>query len=177
MLKRFKAFLSFLREQSDYLEKTVTLDDKTYHFREVFPKDIKALMHVQQLVYKEYQPWHRGAFLSELYSIHIHRYLCVSVHKKIIAFIGIRVVGSDAHITNIAVIPTYQNKGLGKQLLAEAEMFARQHGCQTMSLEVHISNSGAQRLYTTFGYTTRQVLTEYYSEGNEDALDMVKQLK
>ena len=116
-------------------------------------------------------------FIRVVFDTHSSLFVRVSVHKKIIAFIGIRVVGSDAHITNIAVIPTYQNKGLGKQLLAEAEMFARQHGCQTMSLEVRISNSGAQRLYTTFGYTTRQVLTEYYSEGNEDALDMVKQLK
>lgn len=177
MLKRFKTFLSFLREQSGYQEKTITIDASVYQIREVFPKDIKALMRVQQLVYKDYQPWHRGAFLSELYSVHSHRYLCIVSNNQIIGFIGIRVVATDAHITNIAVIPDYQNQGLGNYLLMEAEKFAHQYACQTMSLEVRISNVDAQRLYTKLGYTTRQVLTEYYSEGKEDALDMVKELK
>ena len=177
MLKRFKTFLSFLREQSGYQEKRITIDASVYQIREVFPNDIKALMRVQQLVYKDYQPWHRGAFLSELYSLDSHRYLCIVSNNQIIGFIGIRVVATDAHITNIAVIPDYQNQGLGNYLLMEAEKFAHQYACQTMSLEVRISNVDAQRLYTKLGYTTRQVLTEYYSEGKEDALDMVKELK
>lgn len=83
-------------------------------------------------------------------------------------------LGEDAHITNIAVIPEYQGRGVGSFLLTEIEQYARKNKCDRISLEVRLSNRDAQRLYRQLGFVSRAIKTAYYTEGNEDALDMVK---
>ncbi len=49
--------------------------------------------------------------------------------------------------------------------------------CETLSLEVRISNQDAQRLYRKLGFQSRKVRKGYYTQTNEDALDMVKFLE
>jgi ribosomal-protein-alanine N-acetyltransferase len=39
---------------------------------------------------------------------------------------------------------------------------------------VRLSNIDAQRLVSKTGFVSRAIKTAYYTEGNEDALDMVK---
>ena len=58
----------------------------------------------------------------------------------------------SANICDLAVLPDYQNRGIGNALLAEAEARARSRGCSKMTLEVHDSNDGAKRLYRRFGF-------------------------
>ena len=45
-------------------------------------------------------------------------------------------------------------------------------GARAVSLEVRVSNHGAQRLYTHFGFRPVGVRKGYYQETNEDALVM-----
>ncbi|MGX7195418.1 ribosomal protein S18-alanine N-acetyltransferase [Enterococcus olivae] len=178
MLKKFKSFLPFfLRSGSSYLEKTQIIEADSYTIREMTPGDIKELIQLERLVYDGHIPWTKSAFLSELYSRHVHQYLCLLIEDQIIGFVGVRVVFDDGHLTNIAILPEHQNKGLGSLLMNEAEQFARKNRCQTMSLEVRLSNRDAQRIYRKHGFESRRILTAYYNEGNEDALDMVKFLK
>jgi ribosomal-protein-alanine N-acetyltransferase len=86
----------------------------------------------------------------------------------------VRILGADAHITNIAIIPDYQGKGIGSFLIGEMERYARKNKCDRLTLEVRLGNRDAQRLYRTLGFVSQAIKTAYYTEGNEDALDMVK---
>ncbi len=61
-----------------------------------------------------------------------------------IGFVGSRAFGLDCHITNIAVRPAYQRKRIGSLLIDEIENFAIMNRCETMSLEVRMSNQDAQ---------------------------------
>lgn len=177
MLKKFESYLPFfLKKKRQYVTKTKIVANNAYILREMTSSDIKELIQLERLVYAGITPWTKSAFLSELYSRHIHQYLCLLANDKIIGFVGVRVVFDDAHITNVAISPNFQNQGLGSLLLEEAEMFANKHKCQTMSLEVRVSNQDAQRLYRKKGYESRRILSAYYHEGNEDAVDMVKKL-
>jgi ribosomal-protein-alanine N-acetyltransferase len=49
--------------------------------------------------------------------------------------------------------------------------------CETLSLEVRVSNKDAQRLYRKLGFQSRTIKKGYYTEKNEDAVDMIKRIK
>lgn len=178
MLKKFKTILPFYRNnKNNYSDRVVKVAEAIYLLRQMTVGDIKELIQLEREVYEGQIPWTKSAFLSELYSKYNHQYICLLSEGQIIGFIGIRVVLEDGHVTNIAIHPNYQGQGLGTLLIQEVEKFAKKQKCQTMSLEVRISNRDAQRLYRQLGFESRRIMSEYYNEGNEDAVDMVKYLK
>ena len=56
------------------------------------------------------------------------------------------------NIHDLVVFPQYQNRGIGGNLLAEAERLARERGCCKLTLEVHDTNANAKRLYERLGF-------------------------
>jgi ribosomal protein S18 acetylase RimI-like enzyme len=59
---------------------------------------------------------------------------------------------SNCHISDIAVAPRHEDRGVGKALLAHAEAWARDHQCQLVTLAVFPGNERARALYETSGY-------------------------
>ena len=57
------------------------------------------------------------------------------------------------YASNLAVFPEHQGRGLGTNLLAEAEAEARQLGCGRAVLDVEEENENARRLYERLGYS------------------------
>lgn len=80
-----------------------------------------------------------------------------------------------ARLYSIATAPAARGQGLGAQLLAAAEAAARQHGCDTMHLEVAEDNARAIELYRASGYTQFGFVEEFYEDGR-NALRMQKAL-
>jgi ribosomal protein S18 acetylase RimI-like enzyme len=56
------------------------------------------------------------------------------------------------NIHDLAVLPPYRGKGIGRALLQAAEELARLQGCCRLTLEVLESNAGARALYRRFGF-------------------------
>ena len=81
------------------------------------------------------------------------------------------VVG-EAHVTNIGVAPEWQRRGVGRRLLLQLAREARKRSAQHLTLEVRVSNVGAQALYREFGFVPAGIRKNYYAEVNEDALVM-----
>ena len=59
---------------------------------------------------------------------------------------------SNCHISDLAVAPAYEGRGVGKALLAHAEAWAREHHCQMVTLAVFPGNARARALYEATGY-------------------------
>lgn len=178
MLKKFRAYArSFFQDKMIYTEKTVEQIDRRYVLRELTTEDIKELLDVEREVYNGELPWTKSAFISELKSPLPHLYLGIFDNGRMIGFIGSRAFGLDCHITNIAVRPAYQRKRIGSLLIDEIENFAIMNRCETMSLEVRMSNQDAQRLYRKLGFQATTIKKRYYTETKEDALDMIKLLE
>lgn len=112
MLKKFKTMTGKLAlfRQIQYPERKKEIRGETYVVRELVGDDIKELLQVERLVYAGELPWTKSAFLSELYSRVKHLYLGILHNERMIGFIGVRILGADAHITNIAIIPDYQRE-------------------------------------------------------------------
>lgn len=134
--------------------------------------DIYLLQETLKRVYGK-SPWSYTIFWSELIRKNSSLYLKAFRNHCYFGFIGLRIEESEVHITNIAVLPNYQNQGLGYILLKEGEKFARAKNCLMISLEVKKSNLSAIHLYKKYGFEVKGVRKGYYTENNEDALEMV----
>ncbi|MFA5669631.1 MAG: GNAT family N-acetyltransferase [Balneolaceae bacterium] len=86
--------------------------------------------------------------------------LIVHVHKKTL------------RIFSIGVLPEFQNTGVGYRLLRHAENIALSKGLERLSLEVDANNRNLIQWYLKAGYTSTQLIADYYSEG-KDAIRLV----
>ena len=71
----------------------------------------------------------------------------------------------------MAVDPAWHRHKLGTRLMLTLARQARLSGSKSMTLEVRVSNAGAQAMYTRFGFAPVGVRKKYY-ENVEDAIVM-----
>jgi ribosomal protein S18 acetylase RimI-like enzyme len=67
-------------------------------------------------------------------------------------------------ISNVAVHPDYQGRGIAHQLVQAATDLAREHGGDWAILQVHTDNVAACRLYQDLGFDQISAVTELRSE-------------
>jgi len=133
-------------------------------------KDIDAVLRVEETVFTT--PWSRESFETEMAGNDLARYFVAVVDRQIVGYAGMWVVLDEAHVTNIAVLPSFWGQGIGKKLLTALIDCARSQGAVSMTLEVRRSNERAQRLYSHMGFAEGGVRVGYYSDNQEDALIM-----
>jgi ribosomal protein S18 acetylase RimI-like enzyme len=56
------------------------------------------------------------------------------------------------HVSDIAVAPEAEGRGVGRALMAAAEAWARARGYRALSLHVFVGNDGARAFYERLGY-------------------------
>lgn len=59
-----------------------------------------------------------------------------------------------AHVSVIAVTREFEGRGVGRELMAHAERWARAHGYGSLTLSVFEGNDRARRLYERMGFHT-----------------------
>ena len=121
-------------------------------------------------------PWSRNIFVSEVTRNDNAIYFVALVGERIVGYAGIWIILDEGHITNIAVDPAFQRQGIGEGLIDELTKAAVRRGVIAMTLEVRVSNTGAQALYTKLGFVPNGIRKEYYQDDNEDALIMWREL-
>ena len=92
--------------------------------------------------------------------------------EKLVGFVGLWFMGGEGHIVAIAVREEYRGQGIGELLLLGAVELTLRHGQQVVTLEVRISNTVAQKLYTKYGFSQVGLRKGYYSDNREDAYVM-----
>jgi ribosomal-protein-alanine N-acetyltransferase len=101
-----------------------------------------------------------------------------AVSHYIVGFAGFWVMAGEAHVTSIAVRAQRQRKGIGELLLISVLDLARDLKADVVTLEVRVSNTGAQNLYTKFGFKRVGERRKYYldrgpsGDTREDAVIM-----
>ncbi len=71
----------------------------------------------------------------------------------------------EAHITTLAIEPTYQKQKLGQFLLTELLLHGYHRGLTRATLEVRASNERALGLYQKFSFREAGQRRRYYSDG------------
>lgn len=87
----------------------------------------------------------------------------------ILGYVGFWLVAGEAHISTIAVHPKARRRGLGELLLVQVIETALDEDAEFVTLEVRVSNHGAQRLYEKYGFERTGRQKGYYTDNREDA--------
>ncbi|MBI2238451.1 MAG: ribosomal protein S18-alanine N-acetyltransferase [Actinobacteria bacterium] len=133
-------------------------------------RHLRGVMAIERQVYP--RPWSPNLFVSEMADSGNRCYLVARLDREVVGYGGLICYGDEAHVTNIAVDPTHQRQKIGTRLLHDLVLSAIDMGALAVSLEVRVSNWGAQRLYGRFGFRPVGVRKNYYQEISEDALIM-----
>ncbi|MFK9094384.1 ribosomal protein S18-alanine N-acetyltransferase [Bacillus salipaludis] len=142
----------------------------SYVFRQMREEDIDQVLEVEHASFT--LPWSREAFYNELYNNKFAVYIVLEEDDRIIGYCGTWVVIDEAHVTNVAILPSYRGKKLGEALMSKLMSVSREMGARTMTLEVRVTNHVAQSLYRKLGFQNGGIRKNYYSDNQEDALIM-----
>jgi len=113
-----------------------------------------------------------GLYLGELALPGSRAYVVAKIGHRVVGYGGMMLGFDEGHITTIAVEPALQGHRLGTRLLLVLAGRAVARGMRSLTLEVRVSNVGAQGMYRKFGFAPAGVRKNYYPEVNEDALVM-----
>jgi ribosomal-protein-alanine N-acetyltransferase len=133
-------------------------------------RHLKGVLAIERQVYP--RPWSPTLFVSEMSETRNRAYLIARLEREVVGYAGLMSYGEEAHVTTIAVEPSQHRRKIGTRLMLELLRRARSMGARAVSLEVRVSNWGAQRMYGRFGFRPVGVRKGYYQETNEDALVM-----
>jgi [ribosomal protein S18]-alanine N-acetyltransferase len=90
----------------------------------------------------------------------------------LVGMAGIWMMVDEAHVVTIAVRKAHTRSGLGEMLLLSTIDLSVRLGARMITLEVRVSNTVAQALYSKYGFSTAGTRRKYYSDNGEDALIM-----
>jgi ribosomal-protein-alanine N-acetyltransferase len=134
-------------------------------------EDLEAVLAIEQESFTT--PWSRAMFLSELANARVAHLLVARVGEgqgDVVGYLGYHVVVDEMHIVIVAVHPAWRRRGIARVLMCEAMERARQAACSKATLEVRVSNTGAQQLYYRLGFAPVGSRPRYYRRPTEDAL-------
>src|SRR3990172_804539 len=95
-----------------------------------------------------------------------------STNDRIIGFVGSWIMADEAHITSVAVRETHRRQGIGEMLIIDAIELAMKMKADILTLEVRVSNTGAQSLYSKYSFIQVGLRKAYYTDNREDAVIM-----
>ncbi len=85
---------------------------------------------------------------------------------------GFWLMGDEAHISTIAIHPSYRRRGFARKLMLHMLDEAIRLGAHLVTLEVRVSNIAAQQLYAELDFVVVGRRKRYYQDNREDALIM-----
>jgi ribosomal-protein-alanine N-acetyltransferase len=145
-------------------------DALTVHLVPMRRRHLRSVLKIEAQVYP--RPWSLPLFMSELNLRTSRAYYVARVDGNVVGYAGLMIIGEDAHVTTIAVDPAWHRHKIGSRLLLTLAREATERGAKHLTLEVRVSNTGAQGMYRKFGFQPAGIRRNYYVETNEDALVM-----
>ncbi len=118
------------------------------------------------------KPWSENLFMQELLVSERAHYFVLEVEEGIVGYIGMWLIMDEAHITSVAVAPSWRHKGLGRQLVNYGIDYCARENIYNITLEVREHNDAAIGLYQSLGFEVVGKRPKYYQAENEDALVM-----
>ncbi|TDV72297.1 GNAT family N-acetyltransferase [Pseudomonas sp. LP_7_YM] len=128
----------------------------TTTLRRAQPDDVKS---VAALVDQAYAPYvarigqKPGPMLEDYSQVIAESVVFVHTHDtEITGVLVMSLQDSEMLLLNVAVAPLYKGRGLGKQLMAFCEDYARSQGCDGIRLYTHELMSENLAIYCKLGY-------------------------
>jgi len=146
----------------------------TVSVRHSVDTDIPSIFNIEQ--HSHLSPWSEKLIASS-YSSRNYNFVA-EVDGLILGYMFTSFVAGELTLENICVAKEQQGKGVGKQLMKQLFIVAKELKAEDIWLEVRASNDSAIHLYKEFGFEQQGVRKNYYSIPNslekEDAILMRK---
>ena len=97
-------------------------------------------------------------------------------NDEIVGFIIADIFDDRAEIIDVAVDVMYRNKKIGDKLVKYVIDLAKENGCESITLEVKVTNKPALKLYKNNNFEIVSIRKKYYSNGTIDAYLMSRKL-
>lgn len=133
--------------------------------------DIDAIARVENACFST--PWSIDAIKHEICENKLADFMIAcDEENNIIGYIGIWTLLDECQINKIVVIPEKRKLGIGKTILNHVIELTRDMGVKNWYLEVRKSNTAAQALYRSAGFSSVGTRKNYYINPVEDAVLM-----
>ena len=142
-------------------------------FRPMLEVDLPQVVEIEKASMPS--PWSKELFEEELKRERA-RYFVVEKDSKIAGYMGYWEAPEEAHIINLAIGPEYRRQGLGQDMIERCLDFAMKRGARLATLEARESNEAARNLYEKCNFRTVAIRKKYYSDNQEDAVVMIREL-
>jgi ribosomal-protein-alanine N-acetyltransferase len=140
--------------------------------RKFEPTDFEGVLEIESVAFAEHNPF----LYMNFYEMNNEGFLVAEEEDYVIGFVvGYKVSDDEGRIFSLAVREGYQGHGIGTQLIKAIVGVFQTKSLKHSSLEVRVSNIGAQKLYRRMDFISCWIEHGYYSDG-EDGIIMKKQL-
>ncbi len=139
--------------------------------RRMESRDLKQVAEIEKSCFSE--NW-SGALLEQ--TLHSPYDICwvYEQEETIMGYCSLRLLAGEGEVQRIAVLPAYRRMGLGRKMMDAMVDFAIKNQACAVSLEVREGNTGARKLYESYGFRAEAVRRGYYHDPAEDAVIMWK---
>ena len=141
--------------------------------REAELTDIDDIAYIEEQCFSA--PWSKNSIYASFSHTPWHFYVA-SDGKRVVGYGGVYLILDEGQISNIAVLPSFRGKGLGKRILEQIIDLCRREGCVKITLELRKSNNIARALYEGCGFVAVGERPNFYSNPTENAILMDKSL-
>ncbi len=142
-------------------------------FRPMLEVDLARVVEIEKASMPS--PWSKELFEEELRRERAH-YFVVEKDGVVAGYMGYWEAPEEAHIINLAIGPEFRKQGLGQEMIERCLDFAVKRGARLATLEARESNEAARNLYEKCSFRTVAIRKKYYSDNQEDAVVMIKEL-
>lgn len=130
-------------------------------------KDLYSIVLIEKEIFKEDQ-WSLKMIEEELNNSYDRCAWVISLNKKILGYYMVRYSNDEISIMNIAVIPSFQGKGIGRLMMDH--LVSHFPVYSSIFLEVKKSNFPAINLYLSMGFKQIGIRSNYYQDGTDALL-------
>lgn len=131
--------------------------------------DLDGVMEIENALFST--PWSETGFFSFL--IRDDTLFLVALEEgQVVGYCGVVMVLNEGDITNVAVAPDRQRRGIGRQLMQAMIQKTKELGVDCLHLEVRESNRKAVSLYESLDFKNVGLRKNYYENPVENGILM-----
>lgn len=133
-------------------------------------RDVRGIASIEKACFP--MPWSEETVLNEMQNNELATYIVAEFEGTIVGYIGFWRVMDTFDINNIAVLPEYRRRGIGRSLLERVLLLMEEMSAENIFLEVRPSNLAAIEMYRRAGFEEVGIRKAYYEDNGEDAIIM-----
>ncbi len=135
--------------------------------RKFKPQDFPWVIEIERKVFDEHDPY----LYMQFYETYPESFIVAEINGFVVGYVtGFLAKEGVGRVFSLAVHPSYQNRGVGGNLLKEIIWILQRFGVIEIILEVRSGNVKARRFYERHGFRQIGIKEKYYNDAENACL-------